>query len=209
MSAMDPPLQERVYLGLKADYLAGHFVPGKRIDIQNLANRHHSSKTPVREAAFILVGEGLFTHHADGGFLVPIIEPAELVEILEWHMQLIMAAISSLKESTLRRTLQQYSDPSGEPSGVAVANLATDIFASLADATGNRQASIQVRRLNERLHYSRIVDAIDPALATKELGILASQDVTNFPKATRRRVEAYHLRKIAHQRKFIQNEPPK
>jgi DNA-binding GntR family transcriptional regulator len=65
---MDPPLQERVYLGLKADYLAGHFVPGKRIDIQDLANRHHSSKTPVREAAFIFVGEGLFMHHGDGGF---------------------------------------------------------------------------------------------------------------------------------------------
>jgi len=206
MSAMDPLLQERVYLGLKADYLAGHFVPGKRIDIQDLANRYHSSKTPVREAAFILVGEGLFTHHADGGFLVPIIEPMELIELLEWHMQLIMVLISGLKESTLRRTLQQYSDPGGKPSGVAVANLATDIFASLADATGNRQASMQVRRLNERLHYSRIIDAIDPAVATRELGILASQDVTNFPKATRRRVEAYHLRKIAHQRRIVQNK---
>jgi DNA-binding GntR family transcriptional regulator len=58
MSAMDPPLQERVYLGLKNDYLAGHFVPGKRIDIQDLATRYRSSKTPVREAAFILVGRG-------------------------------------------------------------------------------------------------------------------------------------------------------
>src|SRR3546814_19064250 len=59
MSAMDPPLHERVYEGLKEDYLAGHFVPGKKIDIQDLATRHRSSKNPVREAAFIMVGEGL------------------------------------------------------------------------------------------------------------------------------------------------------
>src|SRR3546814_8692631 len=91
MSAMDPPLHERVYEGLKEDYLAGHFVPGKKIDIQDLATRHRSSKTPVRETAFIMVGEGLLVHHSDGGFLVPVREPGELIELLAWHMQLIAA----------------------------------------------------------------------------------------------------------------------
>ena len=204
-SAMDPPLQERVYLGLKADYLAGQFVPGKRIDIQDLANRHHSSKTPVREAAFILVGEGLFTHHSDGGFLVPILEPNELIELLAWHLQLLMTTLSNLKETTLRRALQQYSTLSEQPSSVSTAVRATEIFSSLAEATGNRQASFEVRRLNERLHYSRISEAAKPALAEKELAILASMEVANFRKATRRRIEAYHARKIANQWKIIQD----
>ncbi len=204
MSAMDPPLQERVYLGLKADYLAGHFVPGKRIDIQDLANRHHSSKTPVREAAFIFVGEGLFMHHGDGGFLIPIPEPLELIELLRWHMQLIMACMSGLREPALRRALQQYSNMAEDPSAVALASRAMEIFTSLADAGGNSQASIYVRRLNERLHYTRIADAIEPEIAERELSALTSPQVADFRRALRRRIEAYHLRKICHQQHIIQ-----
>lgn len=205
MSAMDPPLHERVYEGLKEDYLAGHFVPGKKIDIQDLATRHRSSKTPVREAAFILVGEGLLAHHSDGGFLVPVREPAELVELLAWHMQLMAATLTRLRETAMREALQQSLALSSIPSPVSVANLASDIFSSLAAATGNRQALIEVRRVNERLHYSRIADTIDPELAEKELVTIAGVDAANLPKATRRRIEAYHMRKIAHQQKLIKS----
>ncbi|WP_030539372.1 GntR family transcriptional regulator [Sphingobium sp. DC-2] len=204
MSAMDPPLQERVYLGLKADYLAGHFVPGKRIDIQDLANRHRSSKTPVREAAFIFVGEGLFMHHTDGGFLVPIPEPLELIELLRWHMQLIMACMSGLREPALRRALQQCSTVAKDASAVDLASQAMEIFTSLADATGNNQASVHVRRLNERLHYSRIADAGEPTTAERELSALTSPRVADLRKALRRRIEAYHVRKICRQEEIIQ-----
>ncbi|OAN53476.1 GntR family transcriptional regulator [Sphingobium sp. TCM1] len=204
MSAMDPPLQERVYLGLKADFLAGHFVPGKRIDIQDLANRHHSSKTPVREAAFIFVGEGLFMHHADGGFLVPILEPLELIELLRWHMQLIMACMSGLREPALRRALQRYSNIAEEPSAVTLASRTMEIFTSLADAAGNNQASVHVRRLNERLHYTRIADASEPEAAKREILILTNSEVADLRRALRRRIEAYHLRKICRQRHIIQ-----
>lgn len=203
MSAMDPPLHERVYEGIKQDYLAGHFVPGKRIDIQELATRHRSSKTPVREAAFILVGEGLFAHHADGGFLVPIIEPAELIDLLAWHMQLMAITLTCLRESAIRSVFQQSLVLASAPSPVSVANLATGIFASLADATGNHQTSRDVRRLNRRLHYSRIADAIHPRLAQKELTTIANLAVANLTKAARRRIETYHLRKIDHQRSVI------
>jgi DNA-binding GntR family transcriptional regulator len=208
MSAMDPPLQELVYLGLKADYLAGHFIPGKRIDIQYLANRHHSSKTPVREAAFILVGEGLFIHHVDGGFLVPVPEPPEIMELLKWHMQIIMACISGLGEPALRRALQQQSTIVADSSAVALASRAMEIFTSLADAGGNNQASTHIRRLNERLHYARIADAAEPKIAEKELSALTSPQVADFRKALRRRIEAYHVRKICHQQKIIQTTSP-
>ncbi|OHT21644.1 GntR family transcriptional regulator [Edaphosphingomonas haloaromaticamans] len=204
MSAMDPPLQERVYLGLKADYLAGHFVPGKRIDIQDLANRHHSSKTPVREAAFIFVGEGLFIHHEDGGFLVPVLEPAELIPLLRWHMQLVLASTSDLKEPALRRALQQGSNNAGNRSAVAFAARAMEIFTSLAEAGGNKQASIDIRRLNERLHYTRIADAVEPKSAERELSALTSPLAADFRKALRRRIETYHLRKILHQQQIVE-----
>lgn len=205
MSAMDPPLQERVYLGLKADYLAGRFVPGRRIDLQELANRHHSSKTPVREAAFILVGEGLLMHHADGGFLIPIYEPDEIIALLRWHMQLILGAISVLKEPELRRALQQDHYKGERSSAVALAVRAMGIFTSLADAGGNAESSSDIRRLNERLHYTRIADSLEPRSAERELSALTSPLATHFRRAARRRVETYHLRKICHQRHVIQS----
>lgn len=203
MSAMDPPLHERVYHGIKEDFLAGHFVPGRKIDLQLLATRHRSSKTPVREAAFMLSGEQLLTHHSDGGFVVPILEPAELIELLAWHMQMVLSLLANLKESTIRASLQQNQGRNDTPSPASVANLATNIFASLAAATGNRQSAGTVRHLNERLHYSRIADMTDPLAAEKELRAIANVDVSNLPKAMRRRIEAYHLRKIDRQRKAI------
>ncbi|BBC73234.1 conserved hypothetical protein [Altererythrobacter sp. B11] len=201
---MDPPLHERVYEGLKEDYLAGHFVPGKKIDIQDLATRHRSSKTPVREAAFILVGEGLLAHHADGGFLVPVREPAELIELLAFHMQMMAATLSNLRESAIRGVLLQPWTLGQRPSPANVANLATGIFASLAQATGNHQASLLIRCVNERLHYARIAEAENPTIAEKELATIIDINVANLSKATRRRIEAYHVRKIAHQQKIIE-----
>lgn len=204
MSAMDPPLHERVYEGLKEDYLAGHFVPGKKIDIQELATRHRSSKTPVREAAFILVGEGLLTHHSDGGFLVPDLDPHEIIELLAFHMQLMQSILSALKEASVRAALQQIVGSRSTSTPASIANLATAIFSGLAEASGNRQASIQVRRINERLHYSRIAETNDLDVAVKELATISSLEVANLLKATRRRVEVYHMRKIAHQRELVQ-----
>lgn len=204
MSAMDSPLHERVYRGIKMDYLAGYFVPGRRIDLQNLADRHRSSKTPVREAAFIMVGEGLLTHHSDGGFMVPILEPLDLIELLAWHMQLVQAAASALTEMTLHRTLQQYSAANVAPLSVDVATRAMDIFTSIADATGNRLVSTEIRRLNERLHYSRISEPLDPPSAERELRNLTRATDTNLRKAVRRRIEVYHARKIDRQRRVMQ-----
>lgn len=208
MFAMDPPLHERVYVGLKKDFLAGRFVPGRRIDIQDIADRHRSSKTPVREAAFTLVGEGLLKHHEVGGFVVPILTPKELIELLGWHMQLMITALATLRDSSVRRALQPYSTAGGETPRVRVALLATSIFSSLAEATGNRQAALEVRRLNERLHYSRINEIAEASHAEKELAIFASMEVGNFRKATRRRIESYHLRKINHQLQIIHNTQP-
>lgn len=205
MSAMDPPLHERVYEGLKEDYLQGHFVPGKKIDIQVLASRHRSSKTPVREAAFILVGEGLFKHHADGGFVVPDHNPQEIIDLLNLHMKLIAAALSILRETSIRKVLTQSVNFGHDRSPVEVAIAATGIFVSLADATGNSQTASTIRHLNEKIHYSRIAEISDPAIAQRELQTIVDLNVVNLPKATRRRIEAYHLRKIAHQERIIQN----
>lgn len=206
MSAMDPPLHERVYEGLKDDYLAGHFVPGKKIDIQELATRHRASKTPVREAAFIMVGEGLLTHHGDGGFLVPVLKPEQIILLLDLHMRLLVALLATVKESVVRHALQPFVALGMGASAVDIALRTTEIFSSIAEAAGNDVASSHVRRLNERLHYSRVLDAAGRLSAAREVAMFLNMEVESLHKATRRRVEAYHARKIDHQRRIIQSQ---
>ncbi|NMN88787.1 MULTISPECIES: GntR family transcriptional regulator [unclassified Novosphingobium] len=208
MSAMDPPLHERVYEGLKEDYLAGHFVPGRRIDIQELATRHRSSKTPVREAAFIMVGEGLLTHHGDGGFLVPVLRPDQVILLLDLHKRLLIALLTTVKESVVRQALQPFVPLGIGTSALDIARRTTEIFSSIAATAGNDVASSHVRRLNERLHYSRILDAAGRLSAARELALFLNMEVESLHKATRRRVEAYHARKIDHQRRIMQGENP-
>lgn len=196
MAAMDPLLQERVYHALKADYLAGMFVPGRRLDVQELAARHRASKTPVREAACIMVGQGLLVHHPDGGFTVPVDEPGDVIELHECHMQMILAIISGLKESGLRRTLLRFADMVIAQTMIDVSRNTTEIFVALSANTGNRRLAADVRRTNERLHYVRIAEPFSPLTAIKELQNFISTDVKDLHKSMRRRVESYHLRRI-------------
>lgn len=196
MAALDPLVQERIYHALKADFMAGILVPGQRMDVQEIANRHRSSKTPVREAACILVGQGLLVHHRDGGFTVPPNDPAVLVELHQWHMQLQLGILARLKDSALRRTLEHFSGLGGVVTAVEVSRRATEIFVALAGATANRWSVADVRRLNERLHYSRISQTSRPSSARKELDRLIDTDVVDLQKSMRRRIEAYHMRRI-------------
>lgn len=196
MASLDPPLHERVYAGLKADYLAGEFLPGRRIDLQDLADRHRSSKTPVREAAFILVGEGLFRHHADGGFVVPILNDADLIEMHEWHLNLVLAAALILSETAIQTILQEFPRLDDSLSAVKVALLTGDFFTSLAAATGNSLAAIEVRKINDRLHYYRIAEIGHAKSTSRELEILTNPGAVNVHKAIRRRLTTYHRRRI-------------
>src|SRR3546814_13107813 len=115
-----------------------------------------------------MVGEGLLVHHSDGGFLVPVREPGELIELLAWHMQLIAATLTRLSETVMREALHPSLTLSSAPSPVSLATLAAAIFSSLAAATGNRQPSIEVRRPNDRLHDSRHITSIEPESPEKK-----------------------------------------
>lgn len=194
--ALDPLLQERVYHALKADYLAGVLVPGRRLDVQLLADRLRSSKTPVREAACIMVGQGLLAHHRDGGFTVPVDEPGLLIELQTWHMHMILAILSRLKETDLRLAIQRIPARHFDGTPVAVSTRAAEIFIGLAETASNRWALMDVQRLNDRLHYFRLQDAIRPEAAWRELQILIKADVADLQKSMRRRIESYHRRRI-------------
>ncbi|HKX80192.1 MAG TPA: GntR family transcriptional regulator [Novosphingobium sp.] len=196
MAAAMPFVQERIYNALKADYLAGLFVPGRRLDIQDIADRHSASKTPVREAACILVGERIFVHHADSGFMVPDLSASSIADQQAWHMLMLTSIVASLKVSSLRSALLRFDGAVDAIGPVGVASFAAEIFISIASASTNQRLRDDIRLANERLHYVRIAEVASLPLALAELRTLVNADVTDLSKSMRRRLESYHVRRI-------------
>lgn len=202
MSAFDPITQERVYRALKADYLAGHFSAGARLDIQMLADRYRSSKTPVREAACRLLGEGLIDPHPDGGFRVALDEPDDLIELYAWNMHLVLSLIRGTRESILRQILDRFAGAAAGSTPVELASLTGAIFLAFAESSGNSRAVANIQGLNGRLLYPRIAEIRDVRQAGRELRTLTNSRVAGVQKNIRRRIETYHARRICHQREI-------
>lgn len=61
--------------------IAGEFVPGERLNEQQLAERFAVSRTPVREALRQLTSSGLIVVHARRGAFVSEVSPDQLAEM--------------------------------------------------------------------------------------------------------------------------------
>jgi len=200
MSAMDPPLQEMVYRSLKEDYAAGVFSPGRRLDVQEIADRYRSSKTPAREALCRLMGEGLIEPHPDGGLRLSHYSGERLVQLYAWNMSLLMGLVHEVKLSALKRAIEEATPQTLQRTPVGISHAVGSLFLALAAATGNEFAILSVSNLNERLHYVRIAEIQDLRDAAKEVRILTNISVADLQKSMRRRLEAYHMRRIDRQK---------
>lgn len=195
MSAMDPPLHERVYDGLKRDYLAGLLKPGSRLDILEIADRHRSSRTPAREALCRLMGEGLIEAHPEGGLRLTQYNPERLIHLYKWNMNLTIGFANGIGQSALKGALEQAA-PTSLRSGLDASLSVGKLFVLLAQATGNDFAVASINNMNERLHYVRIDEAGDLSEAMREILVLTNPIVSDVRKSMRRRLEGYHTRRI-------------
>lgn len=69
-----------VYSQLRHDILTGHYPPGARIVLDQVASQFGVSKVPVREAVVQLVGEGWLVTKPHVGAIVPELDPVEILE---------------------------------------------------------------------------------------------------------------------------------
>ncbi|MFZ5694514.1 MAG: GntR family transcriptional regulator [Pseudomonadota bacterium] len=206
MAALDPITQERVYRALKAEYLAGRYHAGERLDISDIADRHGSSKTPVREAACRLMGERLLEPDSAGGFRVALATPQELIHLYAWNAHLLLCLTQRIKRSVLSQTLAQFSPDEIGDTPVDIAKLTGSIFLALAAATGNPEAAATIGQINERLFYPRVDGAANVADAAKELRTMMNSEVVDVHKSIHRRIESYHERRIVHQQDVIHDQ---
>ncbi|MBT0667398.1 GntR family transcriptional regulator [Novosphingobium profundi] len=185
-----------IYRALKADYAAGAFSPGRRLDVQELADRHRSSKTPVREALCRLMGEGLIEPHPEGGMQLVRYSAHRLVQLYAWNMSLLLGLVREIRLSALRRAVEESAERIPQVTPVGISQAVGAAFLSLAAASGNPFALQTIGNLNDRLHYVRIEEVHDLAEAAKEVAILTNLSVRDLPKNMRRRLESYHMRRI-------------
>lgn len=197
MSAADAVTQDRVYRALKAEYLAGEFTLGARIELQAIADRLIASKTPVREAVHRLMGEGLVEGDPGGGFRLWTPPPARLAQLYAWNAHLLVGLTAMIKAGSLVDRLDRLAALPTPRDGFGVASRTGALFLSFAEASGNAEAMLAISQINERLLYLRVAEAADLVRAVKELRIMTNTAISDVHKAVRRRLDAYHRRRIA------------
>ena len=74
-------LRDRVYGGLRDELIRGRYLPGEKLTIRALAAEHGTSLTPVREALYRLLAEGVLEGEANRSVRIPMINGGKVREL--------------------------------------------------------------------------------------------------------------------------------
>lgn len=98
-------LSERLREAIEEEIATGKLLPGSRLDEVELATRFGVSRTPIREALSLLLGEGLVENRPRRGAVVAHITPQRLIEMFE-----VMAELEGMcaRLATRRMTDEEY-----------------------------------------------------------------------------------------------------
>ena len=83
-----PSVVETIYGEIRRLVLDGSYAPGDRLNVDELARRLNTSKTPVREALGRLESEGFLLFRPRSGWSVPSLNMEEFVSFLEMQFAL-------------------------------------------------------------------------------------------------------------------------
>jgi DNA-binding FadR family transcriptional regulator len=182
------PTAERIYDAIKAHLLEGRVRPGARLDPALLADRLHSSVTPVRAALNILVGEGLVETGTGEGFHLPLLDEPALKDLYAWNADILVIALRA-------RTAPSAGGPRSGPAQDALRTPAA-LFMAIARRSPNLEHARTVSGLNDRLHAVRVAEqAVLPELDAefdRLSALLAAGDIAPL----RSQVLRYHRRRI-------------
>ncbi|WP_447726034.1 GntR family transcriptional regulator [Sphingomonas koreensis] len=181
------PTSERVQDALRRAILEHRFRPGERLDPAPLAATLASSVTPVREALYLLAGEGLVETRTSDGFHLPQLDEPALIDRYRWAGNLARLAIASREA---RRAIAGSHDRPEEPASMAAATMAR-----IAQLSGNLELHRAMGSLNARLHAARIVERDILAGTCEELAQIDAALAADDRPLLRRQVTAYCRRR--------------
>ncbi|GGM02420.1 GntR family transcriptional regulator [Deinococcus aerophilus] len=141
---------------LRSAILSGELEPGSRLSVPELARRFQVSRSPVREAVLLLVGEGLAVEHTRRGVEVARLEVSDLLELYD-----LRAALEGLAARLAAERM----------SGAELAALRGVLDAQGAAAVGDPR---RFRELDHRFHEI-VVQTCGNARLSRHAALLARE----------------------------------
>jgi len=86
-------LKDAVLHLIRSDIISGELKPDSKIKADDLKKRYGVGTSPIREALFQLVSEGLVQVQGQRGFRVATISEAELLDITDWRVRMECEAL--------------------------------------------------------------------------------------------------------------------
>src|SRR6478735_7956362 len=130
-------LSDRLREAIEEEIATGQLLPGSRLDEVELARRFNVSRTPIREALNLLLGEGLIEMRPRRGAVVARVSAERLIEMFE-----VMAELEAM---CVQLATRRMSD--GELAAIESAH------AACRGAVASRDADAYFYA-NERFHYA-------------------------------------------------------
>jgi DNA-binding GntR family transcriptional regulator len=189
------PTAERVYETLKQAIMGRRFRPGERLDPVVLAERLHSSTTPIREALDRLIGEGLVESRTGGGFFLPSPDEPGLTDMYDWCGELLALALRHPRPSAARAEASTTEAADAEEDR-PLAMRTADLFTAIGQGSANAEHARAIARLNARLHAARTVEPLVIEDAEAELATLKTLLGDGDTSELRHALAAYHRRRV-------------
>ena len=194
------PTFDRVYVALKALIASGRFIPGDRLDFVALGEALQVSITPVRDALYRLMGEGLVVAGQPDGFAMPPMLEADLRDLYAWTRELLLLGLRLTPPD--RSGWQEVDALTGfesENSARAVAAL----FTFVVEQAGNTEHLGAIGRANDRLAAVRSIEADIVADAPADIVALLAAVRSGSTGMIRRQVIAYHRKRLRAVRELV------
>lgn len=168
MSSTAKNTPAEIYRQLKDLILGFVFYPGARVTENELADRFHVSRTPVREALQRLAAEGYVTILPKQGCFVRDIDIDEINQYYEVRIGLELRALDlaclTMSDNQLNKLAAAWDPaqvPSKPPTVAAMVARDEGFHLALATGTGNAVLAGYLKDVNDHIHIVRRLDFTD------------------------------------------------
>jgi DNA-binding GntR family transcriptional regulator len=184
-------LIEQVFAGIKREICSGTLLPGQRVNVTAMSERHRCSKTTLRAALYRLVGEGLLEVHRNEGFYRPLVTDETVRDKYVWNKSIFMMGLNA---SNLKPTAT-HPQPAFEPSADPVGDIER-FFTLVVEQTDNSVIVREMQRLNDHLHPLRMLKGGLPLDLEGELTEFAKAWAAGDVGALKQLIQDYTQRRL-------------
>jgi len=158
-----PRLSTQIYELIRTDLRYGRYVPDTRFTEPGIAEAMNTSRTPVREALFQLVSNGLLEEY-DRGYGLPKLSKSDIAQMMDIRIQLESLLVEEVCKCITDEALKQLKACADREQRSVNKKDVTDFIAANSDfrtlmcgLVGNRYLEEIVNLYSDRLQIFRVL----------------------------------------------------